>query len=94
MNVIWLESARKQLEEILEYISTDSPQNAEKYTLELFVRVNNLLQFPDVGKIYTSMGRRAIRKLIVDKTKFVLYRTEKNNVVVLTLRDTRTNWKK
>jgi plasmid stabilization system protein ParE len=37
MNVIWLDSAQKQLEEIIVYISGDSSKSiAEKYVADLF----------------------------------------------------------
>lgn len=95
MKIIWLESAREQLEEILEYISQDSPLNAHKYTAELFARTNNLLQFPDIGTIYSWKGQKVVRRLVIDKTKFILYKIEKKNdhLLILSIRDTRTDWK-
>ena len=95
MNVIWLDSAQKQLEEIIIYISGDSSKAiAEKYVADLFERANKILEFPEVGMIYSNMGRKIIRRLIVDKTKSVFYRIEKDNILILTIRDNRTDWKK
>ena len=93
MKVIWLRSARKQLEEILEYISSDSPAQAEIYVSDLFERTNRILDFPEIGMFYQTMGRHVIRRLVIGKTKSVFYRVEHGNVFVLTIRDDRTDWK-
>ncbi len=94
MKVVWLVSARNQLESILEYISIDSPKAAEKYTYELFSKTNDLLKHPDIGMIYATKGNKVVRRLIIDKTKFILYRVDQKCVTVLVLIDSRTNWKK
>jgi len=95
MNVIWLDSAQKQLEESIVYISGDSSKAiAENYVADLFERANKILEFPEAGMIYSNMGRKIIRRLIIDKTKSVFYRIEKDNILILTIRGNRTDWKK
>ena len=94
MKIVWLAAARTQLESILEHISIDSPKAAEKYASELFSKANDLLKHPDIGMIYTTKGNKVIRRLIIDKTKFILYRVDQKCIAVLVLVDSRTNWKK
>jgi plasmid stabilization system protein ParE len=94
MKIVWLVAARNQLELILEYISLDSPKAAEKYTSALFSKTNDLLRHPDIGMVYTTKGSKVIRRLIIDKTKFILYRVDHKCITVLVLVDARTNWKK
>jgi len=94
MKIVWLVAARNQLELILDYISLDSPKAAEKYTSELFSKANDLLRHPDIGMVYATKGNKVIRRLIIDKTKFILYRVDQKYITVLVLVDARTNWKK
>lgn len=94
MKVIWLLSARRQLEEILAYISTDSPQAAERYVDDLFDRANEMLEFPEIGTIYNVSGKKIVRKLALDRHKFILYRKIDDAILILNLRDSRTDWKK
>ena len=95
MNVIWLDSAQKQLEELITYITNDSSkQIAEAYVSDLFERTNKILDFPESGMIYSNMGKKIIRRVIIDRTKSVFYRIDKGNILVLTIRDNRTDWKK
>lgn len=94
MKIIWLLSARRQLEEILEYISADSPQAAERYVDELFDRANEMLEFPEIGTVYNVSGKKIVRKLVLDSHKFILYRKTEDAILILNLRDARTDWKK
>jgi len=94
MKIVWLVAARNQLESILEYISLDSHKAAEKYTSGLFSKTNDLLKHPDIGMVYTTKGNKVVRRLIIDKTKFILYRVDEKCITVLVLVDARTNWKK
>ncbi len=94
MRVIWLLSARRQLEEILAYIASDSPQAAERYVDELFERANEMLQFPEIGAVYNVSGKKVIRKMVLDPHKFLLYRKVDHGIIVLDHRDSRTDWKK
>ncbi len=94
MKITWLLSARRQLEEILTYISVDNPQVAERYVDALFDRANEMLEFSEIGTIYSVSGKKVIRKLVLDKHKFILYRKVDDGIIILNLRDSRTDWKK
>lgn len=93
MKVIWLASAMKHLEETLLYISSDNPVAAERYVDDIFERATKMLEFPDIGSVYSIQGRKIIRKLVLDKNKFILYRSNGNDILVLDLQDSRMNWK-
>lgn len=53
-----------------------------------------MLKFPEIGSVYNVNGKKIIRKLVLDKHKFILYRQIDDGILILNLRDSRTDWKK
>ncbi len=91
--IIWQVAARRKLSQILAFISAESPAAARKYTDELFERTNGILEFPDIGGIYSVNGEIVVRRIIIDKTKSVLYRSAKGKIFILDIHDNRLDWK-
>ena len=50
VEISWTISAEKDLNDIIEYISRDSPENAEKFSNEILETIENLSSFPRMGK--------------------------------------------
>ena len=46
--IIWHQVARRQLGAIIEYVATDSLQNAEKIELRLKKKLNKIAQYPEM----------------------------------------------
>lgn len=92
--IVWQTPAINKLKEIMDYIANDSPKAAHKYGQEIYIRVNELLKFPDVGTVYSVSGQRITRKLVIDKTKSIFYRTGKTTIFIIAIQDNRQNWKK
>jgi plasmid stabilization system protein ParE len=46
-NVLWTETAKKDLQHIYDYISEDSIYYADKFVDELIVKTNNISIFPN-----------------------------------------------
>lgn len=61
---------------------------------DIFDRANKSLEFPEIGMIYNVIGKRVIRRLVLDKHKFILYRKIDDGILILNLRDARIDWKK
>jgi plasmid stabilization system protein ParE len=93
MRIIWQIAARRKMIQILTFISAESPTAAKKYTDEIFERTNAILQFPEIGTIYSTSNHTVVRRVIIDKTKSILYRIENNNVFILNIMDNRQDWK-
>lgn len=53
-----------------------------------------MLEFPEIGTIYNVSGKKIVRKLALDRHKFILYRKIDDAILILNLRDSRTDWKK
>ena len=93
MRIIWQIAARRKMAQILSYISVESPAAAKKYTDEIFDRTKGILQFPEIGTIYSTSNHTVVRRIIIDKTKSILYRVEKDSVYILNVIDNRQDWK-
>lgn len=93
MRIIWQIAARRKMAQILSYISVESPAAAKKYTDEIFDRTNGILQFPEIGTIYSTSNHTVVRRIIIDKTKSILYRVERDSVYILNVIDNHQDWK-
>jgi len=91
MTIIWQIAARRKLIEIYDYISSDSKENASKYVQDIRKRTNNILAFPEIGKVYNISGTKVVRRVIIAKVISVYYRVEKDRIYVLTIKDNRQN---
>lgn len=94
MKIIWLSPARQKLQQIIDYIAEDSKTTAIKYGKQIYQRVNDLLNFPEIGTIFEVKHGKIIRKIVIGKTISVVYRVSKTTIFILSLQDNRQNWKK
>lgn len=89
MKIIWNIAARRKLQEVIDYISMDSPAAAMKYAQEIYSRTNKLLEFPDAGMVFHASGHRVVRKIVIGKTKSIFYRVQKSKIFILAIHDNR-----
>ena len=61
LDIEWLDRAKADLRNLLDYISQDNPKAALDYVEDITVRVDQLGEFPESGKPY----RKGFRVLIV-----------------------------
>ncbi len=83
-NVIWSESAARDLEDIARYIARDSPGNARRVVKRLRDHAAKLWSLPDRGRIVPELlelGLRGWRELIVRPYRIV-YRISGEIVLV------------
>lgn len=66
-------SARRDLEEIVRYISVDAPKRAWDFGNLLVSKTKRLGQFPELGKVVPEFGRDEVREIIVHSYR-VIYR--------------------
>ena len=64
MRIIWSPLSVDRLSEIAEYIARDNPRDAERWIDEIFVKIEHLKSFPDIGRIVPETNHRKIRELI------------------------------
>src|SRR3989338_255553 len=91
--VEWAQSASKDLENIIDYISQDNVDTAITIFGKIKSKCNTLNQFPDRGRIVPELkayGILSYRELIISPWR-VVYRTSEQKVYVLAVLDSRRN---
>ena len=84
MTVIWTREALEKLNEIEEFIGTDSPKRAEVFINYLIERGETISQNPKIGRIVPEILNPEIREIIVKKYRIV-YRIKKETIEILTV---------
>jgi toxin ParE1/3/4 len=93
MRIVWAETAIIDLEDIIEYISTDSINIAiEKYTL-IRNATNELKKYPEKNRIIPELEKNNIRKYreIIVKPWRIMYKREQKIVYIMAIIDGRRN---
>ena len=91
--VIWTKSAKKDLEEIIDYISLDSIEKAFEQLKKIKEKAKKLSIFPQQGRIIPELSNQNIikyRELIVSPWR-IMYKIEGNIVYVMAVIDGRRN---
>jgi len=86
-------SAKKDIEEIVEYYLDDRPDYAQKIFDSLFSRINSLKVFPKKGKIVPELLEYNINayREIIESYWRIIYRIDNNIVEIFTVIDARRN---
>lgn len=91
--VIWSNIAEKDLIDIVEYISADSPSTALKSFKNIKQKASKLYSFPERGRVVPELRDQGIvqyRELIISPWS-VIYRISEESVYVLSVLDARQN---
>ena len=78
-------AARRDVREIVRFISLDSPQSGARFGRRLIACAGSLGQFPQRGRIVPEFERPAIREIIFHSYR-VIYHVDDPNGVVTVLR--------
>ena len=91
--VIWAAVAENDLQEIIEYISVESPYNALKILQKIKETASGLYTLPERGRVVPELQDQGIlqyREIIVPPWRLI-YRITERKVFVLSLIDSRRN---
>ena len=80
--VIWTESARDALDEIITYIAQDSRQGAGHVLEAAIAAAGSLATLSERGRVVPEMNDPAIREIVVFRYR-LMYRVENERVVVV-----------
>ncbi len=92
-DVVWSETAERDLIGIIEYIADDSPSRAYEVFQEAKKRASTLRTFPERGRIAPELQEQGItqyHELIVGPWR-IIYRISVGKVYVLSVLDSRRN---
>ena len=79
--VVWTESARLALDEVIAYISRDSPGNAVGVLTQALDTAASLATFAERGRVIREIGDSSLRELLVYDYR-MLYRLYEDRVVI------------
>lgn len=68
-------SARRDLRDIVRYISLDSPERAVRFGQFLVSHTKRLAEFPEMGRMVPEFDHPAIREIVV-RSHRVIYRVD------------------
>ena len=66
------------------HISKDNPSRAKQYTMNLVLRIQDMLQYPHIGKINATFDDELIREIILDGMK-IIYKIYPKSVSILVI---------
>ncbi|MBK8944073.1 MAG: type II toxin-antitoxin system RelE/ParE family toxin [Ignavibacteriae bacterium] len=84
MKINWTKESFLNLQEIEDFISQDNPNAAIKLTDKLISLVEDLIEFPEKGRIVPELSISQIRE-ILHKNYRIVYLIKKNSVDILTV---------
>jgi toxin ParE1/3/4 len=78
----WSKRAIRDLETVFQLISEDSHFYAYRFTNKIILKVDQLLEFPESGRIVPEKEDVSIRELIEGNYR-IFYKWDKNQVTIL-----------
>ena len=91
MKVVWSPLAERRAIEAFGAIAQDRPQGAANWLRELLTRVGTLDRFAKRGRVVPEIGKPAYRQILQHPYR-IIYRVDAKQVVVLTIRHSRSAW--
>jgi toxin ParE1/3/4 len=85
MKIIWSPLAVDRASEIADYIAQDKPSAAEKWINRVFSKVEQLRSSPEIGRLVPEIRNNQFRELVYGNYR-IIYRIEKKQVSILTVR--------
>lgn len=88
MKVVWAPLALDRAVEQAEFIAEDKPEAGRRWLVGLFASVGKLAKYPQLGQQVPETGRADLRELDFRGYR-VIYRVEKGQISILTVRHRR-----
>ncbi len=88
MKIIWSPLAIDRVSEIAEYISKDNPRAAAGWIEDIFEKDLILKSSLKMGRTVPEINSKEVREIIFGNYR-IIYRIEKNNISILTIRHTK-----
>ncbi len=85
MRIVWSPLALERVNEIADHIAENNVETARVWLMDIFGVVERLQDFPESGRVVPEVKRPNIREIIF-KNYCVIYRVERKQVSILTVR--------
>ena len=90
MKIIWAPRVVEKISELADFITEDSPPRAKKWLESIFESVEQLSDFPEIGRILPNQNDHNLRQLIIEN-HHVIYRINKKQIRILVIRNFKDN---
>ncbi len=93
MELLWTENAKRDLNEIIEYIAIDSNEIALERLLEIKENTKQLISFPNHGRIIPELKKQNIikfREVILSPWR-IMYKISEHKIYIMAVIDGRRN---
>ena len=88
MKITWSPLAAEQVRDIASYIALDKPSVAEQWVDKIFDSVEQLIDFPESGRVVPELQINNIRELVQGNYR-VIYKILDNSILILTVKNYR-----
>jgi toxin ParE1/3/4 len=85
VKVIWSPLAIERVVEIADWIAASRPQAASELVEGLFMAVERLTEFPEIGRQVPDFERPDLREIVYRRYR-IIYRVRSDRVEILTVR--------
>lgn len=85
MKIIWSPLAITRINAIADYIAEDSPEAAQKWVDEIFIKIERIEKFPSSGRVLPEIARKDIREILFGNYR-IIYRISANEISILTIK--------
>jgi len=75
--LLWTETAKNDLQQIYDYIAENSIFYADKFTDELFERVETIESFPKIGRVVPEINCENTREIFHHSYRIMYHLSEK-----------------
>jgi toxin ParE1/3/4 len=85
MKIRWSPLSLNRIVKIAGFIAEDKSDASEQWVDSIFKSVENLMEFPEMGRIVPEIQRKEIREILTGNYR-IIYRIDKDLISVLTVR--------
>jgi len=85
MIIKWSPLSAERLTEIVNHISEDNPNAARKTAASIFTSIENLIRFPNSGRLVPELGNTKYREILVSNYR-IIYSIVEDAIHILTIR--------
>ncbi|MCF7948837.1 MAG: type II toxin-antitoxin system RelE/ParE family toxin [Spirochaetia bacterium] len=84
IEIFWSTEALSDLDEIITYISRDSPSNARNFALKILESIETIRTFPRIGRIVPEYHDPQLREILFRNYRIV-YKYSENRAEIVTI---------
>ena len=84
MNLYWTAEAQQRLQDLKAYIADDSAELAEQTIIRLVGRVEQLLEFPEIGHHLNDYPHAELRE-ILERPYRIIYQITNEQIEIMTV---------